>query len=51
VELEAQLELAKDYGALHTKTWDMLSPQVVDVRRMLCGLRSKVLTAAASAKR
>ena len=44
VELEAQLELAKDYGALSACTWMTLAPNVIDVRRMLCGLRSKVLT-------
>ncbi len=46
VELEAQLELAKDYGAMSIFTWTALSPLVIDVRRMLCGLRSKVLFAA-----
>ncbi len=46
VELEAQLELAKDYGALSSATWMALSPRVIDVRRMLCGLRAKVLSAA-----
>ncbi len=50
VELEAQLELAKDYGVLSTGSWTALSPLVIDVRRMLCGLRSKVLSAAASPK-
>ncbi len=44
-ELESQLELARDYGALRTNTWELLSTRVVDVRRMLCGLRSKVLAA------
>ena len=49
-ELEAQVELAKDYGALRTNTWELLSPRVVDVRRMLCGLRAKVLAADATPK-
>ena len=42
LELEAQLELAKDYGILGTEEWKVISHLVVDVRRMLCGLRSKV---------
>jgi four helix bundle protein len=43
VELEAQLELARDYKAFENSTWEVLSPLVIDVRRMLCGLRKKVL--------
>lgn len=42
-EADAQLELARDYGALSDRTWHRLRTEVVDVRRMLCGLRSKVL--------
>lgn len=45
-ELEAQLELAKDYGALSDHHWRTLSNETVDVRRMLCGLRAKVLASA-----
>ena len=48
VELEAQLELAKDYGVLSPLRWKNVSLQVIDVRRMLCGLRSTVLESAAS---
>ena len=48
VELEAQLELARDYGAMSVITWTTLSPLVIDVRRMLCGLRSKVQSSAIS---
>ena len=51
VELEAQLELAKDFGAMNVISWTALSPLVIDVRRMLCGLRSKVQSAASSTKR
>ena len=40
LELEAQLELARDYGALNGSTWSAMSTLVIDVRRMLCGLRS-----------
>lgn len=46
VELEAQIELAKDYGAISPAKWNALFPRVVDARRMLCGLRAKVLAAA-----
>ena len=46
LELEAQLELARDYGALSGSAWGETSTLVIDVRRMLCGLRSKVLSAA-----
>lgn len=44
-ELEAQLELAKDYGVLPASNWKTLSAEVVETRRMLCGLRTKVLAA------
>ena len=47
-ELEAQLELAKDYGALGLERWKILTAQIIDVRRMLCGLRAKVLESAAN---
>ena len=43
MELEGELELAKDYGALGHREWGTLSQEVVEVRRMLCGLRTKVL--------
>lgn len=46
MELSAQLELAKDYGTLGTPSWRALTAMTTDVRRMLCGLRSKVLAAA-----
>jgi four helix bundle protein len=44
-ELESQLELAKDYGVLNDRHWQTLTRETVNVRRMLCGLRAKVLTA------
>lgn len=44
-ELEAQLELAKDYGILAERNWKTLSEESIDTRRMLCGLRTKVLAA------
>ena len=48
MELEAQLELARDDRAMSVITWTAVSPLVIDVRRMLCGLRSKVLSSAIS---
>jgi four helix bundle protein len=45
-ELESQLELAKDYGVLSNRHWQTLTKETVDVRRMLCGLRAKVLAGA-----
>ena len=43
-ELEAQCELAKDYGALSISTWQKLDNLVVGTRRMIFALRKKVLT-------
>ena len=42
-ELEYQLQLATDYGVLPPPQSVKLSKRTVDVRRMLCGLRKKVL--------
>jgi hypothetical protein len=42
-ELECELELAKDYGLLKPPHWQRLTKEAVDVRRMLCGFRAKVL--------
>ena|SRR5687768_15551400 len=42
-ELESQLKLAKDYEILREKDWNALADDTVDARRMLCGLRKKVL--------
>jgi four helix bundle protein len=42
-ELEYQLRLAKDYGILSPTRWQLLSHQTIEVRRMLYGLRSRVL--------
>lgn len=41
-ELQYQLQLARDYGVLPHALWSDLTAEVSDVRRMLCGLRSKV---------
>ena len=43
IELEAQLELAHGYGSLSDEGWQALSAAVIDTRRMLYGLRKRVL--------
>lgn len=48
MELEYQLQLARDYGILPQPVWATLSEQVIDTRRMLCGLRAKVLSSSCS---
>ena len=42
-ELEYQLRLARDYGIMSSHEWRRLTDSVIAVRRMLCGLRRKVL--------
>ncbi|MGI9140488.1 MAG: four helix bundle protein [Gemmatimonadaceae bacterium] len=42
-ELEYQLKLATDYGVMDLVEGQALSGEVVDTRRMLCGLKRKVL--------
>lgn len=42
-ELEYQLQLARDYGALQDRTWESLTDDAVEVRRMLVGLRQRIL--------
>lgn len=42
-ELEAQLELSKDYGIIDVRRWIELNIEAIDTRRMLCGLRKRVL--------
>lgn len=42
-ELEYQLQLATDYGVLPPPQSTKLTKRTVDVRKMLCGLRKKVL--------
>jgi four helix bundle protein len=41
-ELEYQLQLAHDCGFIPMQTWQGLSAQTVEIRRMLCGLRRRV---------
>jgi four helix bundle protein len=43
MELEYQLTLAKDYEVLSEPEWHALDSDTVEVRKMLCGLRAKVL--------
>lgn len=43
MELEYQLQLAVDYGVIGEDSGRALSGEVVDTRRMLCGLKKKVL--------
>ena len=42
-ELEYQLALASDYGILPRDKWCKLNTKTIDIRRMLCGLRAKLL--------
>jgi four helix bundle protein len=44
-ELEYQLQLAMDYRVVTKRDWQVLSAETVEIRRMLCGLRRKVLEA------
>jgi four helix bundle protein len=43
MELEYQLEVSKDYGILEDSEWTSLSKETVEIRKMLSGLRRKVL--------
>jgi four helix bundle protein len=45
MELEYQLRLASDYGVLGADEGKALDGEVVDIRRMLYGLKKKVLAA------
>jgi len=42
-ELEAECELAKDYGVLADDAWEDLDASIISTRRMLFALRKKVL--------
>lgn len=42
-ELEYQLTLAKDYGVLPEANWTELRDETIEIRKMLYGLRRKVL--------
>jgi four helix bundle protein len=45
-ELESQLELARDYGVLPNRQYRELAAEAVEIRRMICGYRSKLLITA-----
>ena len=42
-ETEYQLLLARDYGVLNPVSFDSLTAEVIEIRKMLCGLRKKVI--------
>jgi len=42
-ELEAQLEMAKDVGAMDIRSWQTHTAETVEIRRMICGFRKRVL--------
>src|ERR1044071_1211462 len=42
-ELEYQLLLARDYGILPRTDWKALSRETIEIRRMLYGLRRRIL--------
>lgn len=44
-EVEAQLELAKEYGVLSSANWHTMTTDVVSIRRQLCALRARVIDA------
>jgi four helix bundle protein len=43
MELEGQLEAARDYGILSFAIWQRLARETVEIRKMLWGLRNRVL--------
>jgi four helix bundle protein len=43
-ELECQLELANREGLIPPRVWEHLAAETIGTRRMLCGLRRKVLS-------
>lgn len=42
-ETEYQLQQARDFGLLGDRDWRAMSAETVEVRRMLVGLRKKIL--------
>lgn len=41
-EVQAQLDLASGYRAIGHSEWEALDAQVIEVRKMLCGLRRRI---------
>ncbi len=48
MELESQLDLARAYGIISAEKWSALIGDTATVRRMIWGLRARVLTSADS---
>jgi four helix bundle protein len=44
-DVEYRLQLAADCGVLPMRDWRSLTAETVEIRRMLCGLRRKILDA------
>ena len=42
-ETEYRLELAKDYRILAPRRWSHMTREVIEIRKMACGLRRQVL--------
>ena len=49
-EVEYRLQLARDYGLISSASWELLSGEVVEIRKMLYGLRRSVLSADAATR-
>lgn len=49
-EVEYELLLARDLGLIQAAIYDRLAKEVVEIRRMLCGLRRAILEADARAR-
>ena len=43
MELEGELQMARDCGVMEVDRWRELSEETIEIRRMLWGLRKKVL--------
>jgi hypothetical protein len=43
LETEYRLELAHDFGVLATPDWTSLTSETVEIRRMLCAFRRRLL--------
>ncbi|HUQ83194.1 MAG TPA: four helix bundle protein [Gemmatimonadaceae bacterium] len=49
-EVQYRLELARDHSLLVPETWEELTSEVVQIRKMLHGLRKKLLAAGAASR-
>lgn len=50
-EVEAQLQLARSYGLLDRRRWRIASEEIVEIRRMTCAFRRKLLEDDAQARK